>query len=107
MKKQKAKISRQIIQDSWQLDQAFAIFMIPRLRIHIEAQSGYPSRLNMQTWNLLLNEMLEGFIIIRDQSYRVTFGALEPEQIERAIANRIKADRAMTLFAQYYSHLWI
>lgn len=86
----------------WSLDHSFALWIVPRLKRMKEIQKGFPANLSddwedgFEKWNIILNEMIEGFVIKINEF---------DEDID--CGSNIKYTRAKELFLKYLDDLWI
>ena len=82
----------------WSLDVTIAKFILPRLKHLRDNNMGYPSSLSAQVeWNLILDEIIEAFELIQDESY------FDMNDYQK---KQDKIDKGLQLFAKYYQGLW-
>lgn len=95
-KKKKQLAYQKMCDEVYDLDIAFAEWMIPRLKIFMKNRDSYPSYLTDAEWQSLLEEMLEGMYCIQQR-----------QQKSNNKENREKAERALDIFRTHFNHLWI
>lgn len=78
--------------ETWNLDDTFVLFIVPRLEAFKEIVNCYPNGLTMRKWKSIIQQMIDGFKEYENRDY---CGDL-PE----------KVDKSLILFAQYFTSLW-
>lgn len=81
--------------ETWNLDAAFAEWILPRLKRFKVLNNGYPMDLTEESWNELLDVMIEGFTIMASEDK----WALSDEQ-------RTKVETAIQVFSVRVHDLW-
>jgi hypothetical protein len=80
--------------ETWALDQALALFAIPRLKRFKEIHICHPPGMTMKKWDSILQQMIDGFeeVLLRDEKI--------------ADWDFKKVDKGLKLFAKWYADLW-
>ena len=82
----------------WNLDITILEFIIPRLKAFREMERwGTPCNISMQTWNTILDRIIEGFELYLDDEWT---NRAQLENIHK------KFKIAMKLFAKWFGALW-
>ncbi len=79
--------------DTWSLDVSIAQFILPRLKRLREISNGYPEELTEESWDMILDQMIESFEIVCDDEWYM-FPDIE------------KFQKGFKLFTKYYCNLW-
>jgi hypothetical protein len=84
--------------ETWSLDYELAKWMLPRLKRFREITDGYPSRLTLEEWNLMLDEMIWAFEFrVNDDDWSMTHSKGEKWK---------RYEHAMQLFVEWQGYLW-
>lgn len=81
--------------ETWNLDIAFARFIVPRLKRFKKLNNGYPGTLTSRSWNKIIQKMIDGFTAMQ-----IHYGILTPDDESKKIAEALK------LFSEWATHLW-
>ena len=82
----------------WNLDYTIASFVLPRLKRFKELNTGYPAILTEDSWDKILDTMIEAFELkVNDNDDRT----LEEDKIVDK-----KMQEGFKLFGKYFLHLW-
>ena len=82
----------------WNLDYTIASFVLPRLKRFKELNTGYPATLTEDSWDKILDTMIEAFELkVNDSDDRT----LEEDKIVDK-----KMQEGFKLFGKYFLHLW-
>lgn len=82
--------------DCWCLDQKFAQWMAPRLKVFIEQSKCYPHGHTPESWTALLKEMLVGFEFVASDEYYSSYD----KKLHRA------ARKSFVLFGKWAQAIW-
>jgi hypothetical protein len=76
--------------ETWSLDFTFIAWIYPRLKMYQEISDCHPGAMSKEEWDLILNEMIEGFELC----------------LKNYDENIDKLNKSMELFAKYLRELW-
>lgn len=79
----------------WNLDISLAKLILPRLKRFKEIKGGYPGGMTLDKWEEILNQMIYAF----EKSANRFEWDCDPEITK-------EVQKGLSLFAQYYGHLW-
>lgn len=82
--------------ETWSMDYTFVEWIIPRLKRFKQLENGHPSDLSWETWQRILDDMIEGF----------EFYLKEDELTNYEKREDGKFKKAMFLFYTYLENLW-
>lgn len=83
-------------EETWNLDQTIARFIIPRLKLFKEVKDCYPRQFErIEEWNVILDKMLDAFSVIATKTF------LERSDSETKIVNE-----GLDLFRKHFNDLW-
>jgi hypothetical protein len=82
--------------DTWSLDSTFGRWISPRLKRFKKLNNGCPNGLTAESWNAILDIMIEAFEYIGSDKY---WGA-------RTDKMNAKIEQGLDLFRQYFFCLW-
>ena len=83
-------------EETWNLDQTIAKFIIPRLKLFKEVTDCYPGQFERaEEWNVVLDKMLDAFSIVSEKT------ASERSDSETKIV-----EEGLDLFRKHFNDLW-
>lgn len=79
----------------WSLDNTSAKFLAPRLKEFKKIKTGHPQNIDIEQWDIYLDEMIFAFSSLQERSIY---------HFDTNTSNRIQ--NGLNLFSKYYHDLW-
>ena len=88
--------------DTWSMDHTLALIILPMLKQLKATKHGYPSDLNEEEWDSILDEMIYAFDCKANQDEPY----IRIDDIEECKKEQSRISNGFRLFGKYYENLW-